>query len=644
MKSYTWRRTEGVDTGQASLTAMADTSQDRTPESDRDAALTLALDAYRVGDFAAAAAACRARLEAGPGDALALHMLGLIAFAEGHAGEAVGHLVAAVAAAPESAEIRVNLALALRAQGNREGALEQYRHLLAQHPHDPDLLLGMAQVYLDGRSAAPALPLLDRALKAAPRRADLHALRGELLESLGDRAGARTAYLAALEIAPDDAAIRLALGTLLHRDGETEAALELLSNAAAALPGSAPAAFRLGLALADDGRLEEALLCFFQAADLDPVDPDAHNERGIALCRLGRPGEGAQAFRRALGQRPEDTDIRNNLAAALLESGEAEKALEAAERGLDLDPAQADLAYTKALALLTLGRLEEGWVAYERRWEQERFLRIDRPGVAPVWDGNVVPGLRLFLFAEQGYGDTLQFVRYAPRLAAQGVSVTVEVQPKLKDLVGSLAGERVRVIAQGDPIGPQDARCGLLGLPYRLGVAAQAPYLAVPDRAREKWGAALPPRSGFRIALSWRGSPDNPSDRRRSLPAATLAPLTAVDGLELFGLQYDVTGEERAALGPKVRHLGPDTDFSDAAAICEQMDLVVTVDTALAHLAGALGRPVWTLLAHACDWRWMRETAESPWYPSMRLFRQPEAGDWESVVGDIREALRGKGM
>jgi len=312
---------------------------------------------------------------------------------------------------------------------------------------------------------------------------------------------------------------------------------------------------------------------------------------------------------------------------------------------LAASPEFAEAQFEAAMARLTLGDFARGWKQYEWRWKTGAFARQRRSFSAPPWLGHApVAGKTILLHAEQGFGDTIQFIRYAPLLVGQGARVICEVQPELKPLLSQLPD--ITVIAAGEVLPAFDLHCPLLSLPLALGtelanIPADVPYLSAPAERVAHWQRRLPPdrpRAGF----VWSGSATHKNDANRSIALTRFAALLENPPLKCFSLQTELRAADRGALAglPKLTHLGDDiSDFADTAAIVALLDVVITVDTAVAHLAGALGKPVIVLLPHAADFRWMRQRKDTPWYPAARLMRQPAFGDWDSVIASLHDEL-----
>ncbi len=441
------------------------------------------------------------------------------------------------------------------------------------------------------------------ALALAPGAPESHVGLATALTRLGDRPGAIAALRDAVALAPDNAAARAALGNLLRAAGQPEAALEEFRRALYLRPHDPAARHNLGTALADLGRVEEALVWFSQAAEAGHVPALA--ALGATHLQTGDPA-GALRWFRAARQASDGSGI---------------------------------VRLGEGLALLTLGDLRAGWTGYEARPTVTPF---QVQGTAPRWDGSQeVRGRTVLAWAEQGLGDSIMFARYLPLLRARGAQVVLLAQAPLHALLAPLAD---RVVAEGDSL-TFDLHCPLPSLPRAFAttlatIPTRVPYLH-PDATRAAdWRARLGPHP--RIGLAWAGNPDFARDRQRSLPLATLAPLLAIPALSWHILQKELRPGDADILAshPGLQMPGPGfADFADTAACVAGLDLVVTADTAVAHLAGALGRPCWIMLPHAADFRWLRDRDDSPWYPTVRLFRQPRPGDWPAVAAAIAAAL-----
>lgn len=363
--------------------------------------------------------------------------------------------------------------------------------------------------------------------------------------------------------------------------------------------------------------------------------------------RRGRHADAAAVLVVAATLDPANAALANDLAAALFGLGREAEALGWIRRALDLDPTLAEALETDSIWKLRYGRMREGWRGYEARWDTSigRPFRRDFP--QPLWRGEPIAGRTILLHAEQGFGDSIQFVRYAKLVAARGARVVLELHPGLRRLLPAMPGVEL-VLERGDPLPAFDLHCPLLSLPLAFGtdldsVPAEVPYLAVPENLVYRWHTRLGPRHAKRIGLVWSGNPIHGNDAQRSIPLAVFARLLAPHpDRDFHVLQAVVREDDKAVLAglPHVHdHSGTLRDFADTAALVTLMDLVISVDTSVAHVAGALGWPVWLLLAFMPDWRWMMGREDSPWYPTMWLFRQKMRGDWDAVLAEVAGRL-----
>jgi len=365
--------------------------------------------------------------------------------------------------------------------------------------------------------------------------------------------------------------------------------------------------------------------------------------QGTALLDAGDAAAARRAFNRAINEDPTVAAAWDGLGKAFYDLGQPRRAAEAFRTAAGLPPDPATARYHRGMALLAAGDFAEGWAEYEYRRNMPSL--VPRQYDKPSWAGDALEGRRLLITAEQGYGDMIQFARFAPLAAPRGGAVILEAPAELLPLFAPFADALTLVATEDGPVPAADFDChvqlmslaGILGVTART-VPAAIPYIGVPPPRAAAWREAMRGDAGYRIGLAWAGRPSYPQDAQRSMDCAHLTPLTELEGLSLYSLQKDKTTRPMspalaASLTEDFGHL-PE-DFAETAAIVENLDLVITVDTALAHLAGALGKPVWTLLPFAADWRWMRGRADTPWYPAMRLFRQDVAGDWAGVMARV---------
>ncbi len=439
-----------------------------------------------------------------------------------------------------------------------------------------------------------------------------------------------------------------------HRAGRMAEAEALYRRALAADPDTPDALHLLGVLAAQAGREAEAVPLMARALALRPDHPETRLNLGNALRTLGRLDEAATHYRQALASRPDLVEAYTGLGQVLYQGNRLDEAEACYRRALAFRPDDAITHKNLGWTLLKRGELAEGFREYQWRWRIPNFPVKLPPVAQPLWDGGALDGRTILLHAEQGLGDTLQFIRFAPLVRARGAGAVLLACPgELVRLLGGLTALD-RILAPGEPWPAFDCHAPLLSLPHLLGttletVPAEIPYLAPPPGLAKSWAARLPPaETGLRVGLAWAGNPRHHQpdwaalDRRRSLALHRLAPLAAVPGLHWISLQKDRPPEPSDAPAPGLALfdlMDQVSDLADTAALISGLDLVIGVDTAIVHLAGALGKPVWVLSRFDGCWRWLHNRDDSPWYPTLRLFRQPTPDDWDSVIAAVAVAL-----
>jgi tetratricopeptide (TPR) repeat protein len=548
-------------------------------------------------------------------------------------------------------------------------------------------LLSRARHALDGNRRAEAARLCQRVWAAKPEQIDILCQLGALYNQLGDLQAALLCYQRAEAIQTAVPAVQFGLGTALDALGRKPEALDYYDRAIALRPDYLEALNNRGIVLHALGRHDDALRSYDRALTLQPeyviaiynrgnlhrhtnrpaealADYDralvlrpnfmeAMNNRGVALQLLSRHAEALEAHDRALTLRPNDADALNNRASALLILNRHAEAQACYDRALTAQPNWADAHFNSACCRLALGDFSRGWAEFEWRLKMpsSEIARRDMP--QKPWRGGAVrPGKTILLWGEQGFGDTLQFCRYVP-LVASRANIVLQVPQPLLRLLCSLPGGG-QITAQEQPPSRFDLHCPLMSLPYALGttlttIPNRVPYLEANPADVATWRGRLAGLTGLRVGIVWAGNPraSEPMlrsvDHRRSCGLEHLLPLALVDGVDLVSLQKDAAAAQaRTPPDGMVIHDWTDRlrDFADTAALIETLDLVISVDTAVAHLAGALGKQVWVLSRFDACWRWLIDREDSPWYLTARIFRQPRPGDWASVVGRVAGELR----
>ena len=579
----------------------------------------------------------------------ALQLRGVAALQAGDAQDAAKQLRRALSVNPHSAEAHSNLGTALMRLKRLAEAVASFDAALALQPDSAPMAYSRGCAQLERGEAAAALLDLDRAIALRPNYPTAYLNRGKALAELGRIQEAAESYRQAITLRPDFAEAYSNLGNLLLKARRHGEALEVFDNALALKQDAAPIHMNRGIALVHLERAAESLASFDRAIALAPDFAEAHFNRGNALADLDRFDEALVSLDRALALGPDNAEAHASRATVLLGLGRRAEAIAAFDRAIALKPDNPEPYWNKALAVLETGRLEEGFRLYE--WRKRKKEPVgNRVLPQPAWTGaEPIAGRRIFLHAEQGLGDTLQFCRYALLLRDRGAEVVLGVHDALVPLLRQFEpGIAIRGL-KGAPDGV-DLHSPLLSLPLACGttlatIPSDVPYLHAEPARVARWREAIGDE-GFRIGICWQGSTAK-VDRGRSVPLAAFLPLSRIPGVRLVSLHKGAGEAQLADLpeGMRVETLGeafdpPGSAFLDTAAVMAVCDLVITSDTAVAHLAGALGVRSWVVLKHLPDWRWMIDREDSPWYPTLRLFRQRRAGDWAEVFTRIEAALR----
>jgi tetratricopeptide (TPR) repeat protein len=563
---------------------------------------------------------------------------------EGKLDEAADRYRHIVELQPEFAEAYGNFGALLERQGRLDEAAASYTRAIKLKPDFAVACYNLGSVREKQGRLGEAATCYRQAVRLAPDLADAHLNLAVLLEKQGELGEAAACCRRVIELRPDHAAAHNNLAAVLAKEGNLNEAAACCRRALALQPHFAEAHNNLAGILRDQHQLDEAATCCRRAIELQPEFAAAHNNLAGILRDQLRFDEAAACCRRALELSPHFAEAQNNFGLVLRDLHRLEESRFCSRRAIELASDWAEAHYNLALTLLTMGRLAEGWPEYEWRWRRQ--VRFEPAIAAPRWRGEALAGRTILLRTEQGLGDTLQFVRYAQLVKQQGGTVIVEVQPSLTRLVASCPGVD-GVVTVGAPLPPCDVYVHLLSLPGIFGtslptIPARVPYLSLDEASLAEWKRELAGEPGFKIGLAWQGNPTHPDDRRRSIPLAHFASLASVPGIRFYSLQWGAGREQlTAAAGLPITDLGERLgDFCQTAAIVRNLNLVISCDSSAAHLAGALGIPVWVALASSPDWRWMLQRSDSPWYPTMRLFRQSVPGDWPSVVQEMEAELR----
>jgi FkbM family methyltransferase len=639
----------------------------------------LALIADRLGQPEKSIAYYQRLLALKPDAAEAHSNLGAVLCRQGQMAAAIDHHQQALALTPNNADSHYNLGVALYQNGQVEAAIDHYQQTVTQNPNhvSAHTNLGMA-FYQQGKLEASAAHYR-QAIALHPDHVNALNGLGVVLFHLGQLEEAILHYRQAIALSPNQVIAYNNLGTVFQKQGKLKEAMAQYQQAIAIDPNYASAYDNLGTVLQEQGKLEEAIVHYQQAIAIDPNAANAYNNLGSALKEQGNLEAAVACCQQAIRLQPTHADAHNNYASSLVEQGNFREAITHCEQAIRCQPNHVNAHLNLGIILLMLGDFQRGFGEYHWRWQSKQCPDLRYPQA--LWDGSDLAGKVILLTAEQGFGDTIQFARYAPLVAQRGGCVVVACQKPLLRLLSSLPG--IEQCVDRDKVNVQThVHIPLLDLPLILettleSIPAQVPYLngkasnlVLPEpsfkaedtetpehrntqnsklktqNSKLKTQNSPPPLSTppLKVGIVWASNPDNSTAKKRSCPLSYFLSLLEIPGVALYSLQKDLSESDAALLESRstIQDLRPlINDFADTAAAIAQLDLVISVDTAVAHLAGALGKPVWTLLPYVADWRWLLQREDSPWYPTMRLFRQAQPDDWAGVFARVAEALRG---
>lgn len=619
------------------------------------------------GKYEAAEECYRSTLRLNPRSAEAFNNLGNALKGQGKLADAEASFRSAIALSPNYVEAHHNIGLVLKEQGRLTDAEVAYRRAIQLNPGYSRVYINLGNVLYARNRFDEAERCFHEALRLNPNNAEAHSNLGVMLTGLGRLDEAARHYFEAVRIAPNDVPAHYNFAThLMQRADQARGpskhewylkALDCLTKALVAIERTsqpapeAPKIYNnLGIVLRKLDRHGEAEAAFRQSLALKPGRAEVLDNLGELLRAKGRLDEAWQCFVQAIQADPAFAGAHNNLGLILMERGALTDARAHWDEAVRLDPQLANAWISLALLALLQGDFTRGWELFEWRWRGADEISVRRPVDQPVWDGTPLNGRTIVLYAEQGLGDTIQFVRYAPLVHERGGTVVLEVPEELVPLLQGCAGVD-RVVPYGTELPRFDAIAPLMSLPRILKtdletIPAVVPYVIADAGRVAAWKDELDALPGFKVGIVWQGNPNHRNDRVRSVPLAQFAPLARLAGIQLVALQKGPGREQLPAFAAEhaiidwgERPNATKGSLLDAAAILTGLDLLITVDTALAHLAGALGRPVWVALPFVPDWRWLLDRDDSPWYPTMRLFRQTSPGDWEGTFARIAQEL-----
>ena len=612
-----------------------------------DSLYLLSVISYQRGDYAQALDQIDVALDKNPDNSLVWNQRGLALQRLKRLEEALVSYDRALVLWRDHAEVLCNRGAALHDLKRFDEALASFDRALAVRPRYAEAFCYRAAALAELKRSEEALSSYDCALAIAPDYADALSGRADVLVELKRFDEAVASYDHALAIQPDNAERLCNRGVALYELKRTEEALASYDRALALGLDSAELHYNRGNALLLLKQFDEALASFERTLARWPDYAWAHCNQGIALHALARFEEALASHERAVALRPDSAIAHSNYGLALHHLKRFDEAVASYERALALEPDLADAHYNEAYYRLLTGDLPLGWEKLEWRWKIEPIKSTRRDFVQPPWSGaQDIADKTVLLHAADGFGDTIQFCRYAALVAARGARVILEVFKPQQELMRTLAGA-TQVVARGEPLPDFDLHCSLLSLPRAFAtrletIPAKTPYLRAAASTVDDWNARLGPRHRPRIGIAWSGNPIHHNDRNRSVGLRSFLPL--LDGIDasFVSLHRDIVAADAAVLQERsdILHFGEELkDYAETAALISNLDLIVSVDTSVAHLAGALAKPVWILLPFMPDWRWLLDREDSPWYPTARLFRQDETRVWVGVMPRVRAAL-----
>ena len=638
---------------QSGYPPMATATADPQPKSfDAAALLAAAMAWHQAGRLADAERAYHQILAFEPEQCDCLHLLGVILRQRGRPAQAVAQIDRSLVKNPNNAAAWNNRGTALYELGRFGDAIASYDRALAIVPSFAFALSNRGAALFALKRFDEAVASYDRALAAQPDYIEALSNRGNALKELKRFDEALASFERALVVQPRYAEAHANRGVVLQELKRLDEALASCDRALAIRPDFVEALSNRGSVLHDLKRFEEALSSCDRALALRPHYAAAHLNRASALHALKRFEEALASFDRAAALQPDLAKAHYNRGNTLRMLGRFEDAVASYQRECVARPDFAEAHYNQALCRLLIGDLRRGWDEHEWRWQTEELGQGRRHFPQPLWAaGQEVFGRTILLHAEQGFGDIIQFCRYVPLVADRGARVVLEVPAALHELTGSLRGA-AQVVCTGHPLPQFDLHCPLLSAPRAFGtelasIPSATPYLRASAERTAHWRARLGDGMRPRIGIAWSGYQGHKNDHNRSIALDGFLSMFAGSDVSLVSVQREVRAADAAVLRERrdVLHVGDElTSFADTAALISALDLVVSVDTSVAHLAGALAKPVWVLLPFIPDWRWLLDRSDSPWYPTARLFRQDVTCAWDTVFVRVRAALRDRGI
>ncbi|HVT89562.1 MAG TPA: tetratricopeptide repeat protein, partial [Tepidisphaeraceae bacterium] len=574
----------------------------------------------------------------------ATHYLAYVANATGNMDAAQQLLLRAIELDPHVAIYHKNLGAVYAAKRQHDLAAAAFTRSLQLNPNDPETVLKYGLVLEEQNQFDKAMECYQKAAALAPQYAEAHCNVGDILARQGQLESSLAHYDQAIRCNPNLAEAYANRGTILDKLNREDEAIADMSKALQLNPNMVHALRAMGVFCYRRQDYEQAIKLIKRAVELNPNYALAFSSLSIVYLRTGRCELAVEACKRSIELEPNFIDPHVNLGLALTDLGRHDEALAAYEQALKVDPDCVSTRANRAIVHLLRGNLEQGFEDYHFRWKLEDFIKISKDRPAPRWEGQDLNGRKILLWHEQGFGDTIQFIRYAKLLAQQGATVIAEVQPELVSLLKNVEGVSQLITRKETP--PQvDYHAPMLSLPPIFktqpdNIPSEHAYIHPDPKLVEQWRARVAPYSGFRVGIVWCGNPFLRLDYERSVTPAQFLPIAQIDGVNLFSLQLGPGSEQGQRVPFQLIDLTSNIrNFADTAAFLAHMDLTIAVDTAVLHLSAAMGRPTWGLIQRWPDWRWQLDREDSPWYPTLRLFRQTDYRAWPPVFERVATEL-----
>ncbi|KHE90798.1 MAG: tetratricopeptide repeat protein [Candidatus Scalindua rubra] len=580
-----------------------------------------------------------------PYHAIAHSRLGIILQEQGKFDESIKSLKRAIALDSTNVDIHNNLGAVLTKIGKLDEAVESYNRAIKLNQEEYRVYSNLASALKESGKLEEALINCNKAIELNPHYAEAHNNLGTIFQEMNQLEKAIVSYKNAIELKPDNPELYSNLGSALKELGRLDEAARYCRHAIILKPEYVEAYNNLGTVLQEESKFDAAITNYKQAINIKPDHARAHSNLGTTLQEQGNTDEAVFHCRQAVTLDPGSAELHNNLGAILQKREMIEEAITSYDMAIELDPDYAEAHLNKSFALLLTGNYKEGWI--ENEWRLRTKTHSLRNFNKPKWDGSPLNGKTILVHAEQGFGDTIQFIRYLPMVKAQGGQVIFECHNSLNRLLKNYAWIDKIIEKTPEPDIKFDTQLPILSLPGVFGtthdsIPSNTPYITADPGLAKLWGIRLDNDSNFKVGIVWTGNADNKKNRIRSCTLEDFYSLLDIHGTTFYSLQKGPASVEvdNSLNKTEIVNLNDQIkDFADTAAVIANLDLIISVDTAVVHLAGALGKPVWNLLHFAPDWRWLLNRDDSPWYPEMRLFRQTKLNDWADLFKKVKDAL-----